>query len=167
MDVPELEPITKISVSSFDSFKRGSVIPVINNKFLLGVDNRTGGIIDLGGHPEVFDDNIIDTALRELREESLGTFDFAPWEITGAAIFNQTTFTLVIPCNGNEQDIYEEFKSRITRYNRKFVEIIDLKFYTLSELLYLVTSPYSNLYPPTKELLNWFRVRKFLRTKII
>ena len=34
-------------------------------------------LIDLGGHREVYDYDVLDTALRELREESLGTIDWS------------------------------------------------------------------------------------------
>ena len=63
---------------------RAGIIPVLledkgslNGNYIFGVDAHYNTLIDLGGHREVYDYDVLDTALRELREESLGTIDWS------------------------------------------------------------------------------------------
>lgn len=57
---------------------RGGIIPVLDTPtgrlYGFGIDSDYGTLIDFGGHRESFDYDILDTARRELSEESFDVF---------------------------------------------------------------------------------------------
>lgn len=59
-------------------YKRAGIIPVIEHKgikfFGFGLENGVGAIGDFGGHFERIDKDLLDTAIREYREEALNVF---------------------------------------------------------------------------------------------
>jgi hypothetical protein len=59
-------------------YKRAGIIPfcVQNNVifFAFGVENGVAALADFGGHREKYDTDLLDTAIREYREESLNVF---------------------------------------------------------------------------------------------
>lgn len=99
--------------------ERGGVIvyTYVNGQILfgLGVDTKSGDITDFGGGVSKFDGTIINGALREFKEESLGIFgSIQPSELRKfITIYNKKIFSIFIKFNVQPIKINQIFQERV------------------------------------------------------
>src|SRR5581483_9496688 len=96
-------------------FWRGGLLPLtLNDDYILGRDNKHSTLIDLGGHRELTDANILATAVREAKEESLGLIDINPAWLHSAYIYAGTAlFPVNVPWT--TEDLIQQFNLRANR----------------------------------------------------
>lgn len=98
---------------------RGGIIPITTvndiNFYGFGMNNRNSDICDFGGHKETMDNDILDAAIREYREESLNVFG----EISRDTLYDcyvlegNDTVEILYPIRGNFIEYTKEFNSYI------------------------------------------------------
>lgn len=101
-------------------FSRAGVIPLyyddIKWYYCLGVDRKSQNLTDFGGCVEQ-GETAIDAALRELKEESLGLFDFIDAskiiEESSFAIYNDTSVVFFVLVDVDPNDIVRRFRRHL------------------------------------------------------
>lgn len=153
--------ITDINLTD-KNFIRSGIIPINNVNgtlfFAFGVDTSTGKLTDFGGHREYQDYDLLDTALREYREESYETFGLLDRETIKNLhiIIGYDTFDILLPING-DLDIYREtFSQRVLKDPEP--EISNIVWLSRRQLLRLLESSpqvfYDKIYLTLKKNIN-------------
>lgn len=138
------------------SYWRGSLILQADDYILLGVDSNYQTFIDLGGHFEKEDGNIIKTAFREFDEETLGVFgNFLIKEvITAFSHGGEFVIVLKVPTSYLSEDYLLAFEEE--KAKRPSVEVSELRWISLRELPDLLKQQKESFYFRT-----WFNLYIF------
>lgn len=101
--------------SIFNQTRSGVIIYTIYNntlQFILGIDTKSGNITDFGGGSKV-NENVIETGLRELTEESLGVFgNITRDEIKDHIIVYNSNMAILFIHLNIEKNVFTEFEKR-------------------------------------------------------
>lgn len=163
--------MTQLLVSTVNEnyYNRGSVLPfqIINGKifYALGIDTNTGGLCDFGGGRETEDRSIIQTALRELSEESYNIFASSKTDhqsshsITESDIqncgyiFHGRNLCILLPVKIDileSQRLLEQLASKDLKS-----EMSSLIWFSRGQLFEVLDHNLFNIYPVTKMLLQF------------
>jgi len=129
---------------------RGGIIPYLDTPnghlYGFGIDADYGTLIDFGGHREDFDYDILDTARRELSEESFDVFGKPSREelLNLPVLYNRTDMEIFWPIQGNAEDLQHNFRILVSQAHPDDVENIDLVWLTPEELS---TTSSNDMYP--------------------
>jgi hypothetical protein len=84
--------IFEIPESFHDKLKRSCIIPYFSadgeNHYMLAIDKRTGKLTDMGGTVDE-GEHFLDSALRELEEESMGVFTYQDLSTNSVCMYNE------------------------------------------------------------------------------
>jgi hypothetical protein len=157
-----LKPQNKVTIKKIINFdlsirpQRGGVIMYIveNNTlyFGFGVDAIYNELTDFGGHLDRSDKNVIEGALRECREESLGVLNYTYKNVLNDLIlYDDKMAILLVLTNESMDKINLNFKKKLTL--RKKVEVNDIVWLSLDELKHELTISHGKIYNRVKDLL--------------
>lgn len=136
------------------SIWRGGLVPIVNDRYIIGVDTKYQTLIDLGGHRELSDRDIIDTMRREAYEESLGIVNISRDELIGSnpkVLTYDSMILALVPMEGNWDEIHQEFHRRLQ--NETNPESNDLVALTPDQLVHAVVYNDPPMYWRTRALL--------------
>jgi len=103
-----------------DKYIRSGIIPYIdinNSRFYaFGIANIVGDLCDFGGHREIIDNDLLDTAIREYQEESLNIFGILNRKMLENfnVLEGKDTIEILLPVSGS-----------LYYYSQKFQELIN------------------------------------------
>lgn len=119
--------------------------------FGFGVDAIYNELTDFGGHLDRSDKNVIEGALRECREESLGVLNFTYKNVLEDLIlYDDKMAILLVKTQESMDKINLNFKNKLTR---KKVEVNDIVWLSLDELKHELSMTHSRIYNRVKDLL--------------
>lgn len=125
----------------------------INNKlyFGFGVDSIYNELTDFGGHLDRKDKNAITGALREFREESLGLFNYTYEQVKDNIIsYDDKMAILFIKVNESPEIINQKFKNKLNARYKNNVEVNDIVWLSLEDLLKELYKDHSKIYTRVK-----------------
>lgn len=123
-DIPEdvkLAPVSFYNRQPHKTQMRAGILPytIYQNRlyFGFGIDNQTSDLTDFGGGVQIKDNDPINAAIREFREESLGVFE-PLWsnDLNGQyIIYNNKTLIVLLYCGDvNPLEITQTFNNKVT-----------------------------------------------------
>lgn len=142
-------------------YYRSGIIPyfIDNNNtksFILGIDNKYMEYTDFGGGKKL-NENVIQTALRELNEECLGIFNQQINIQNSIVVEQQGLFIFFVKITGNFIEYNNNFESRKKYFKNR--EIYKLSLLSFDDLVSLSNNHTVNnipLYPNIKSLLQLY-----------
>jgi hypothetical protein len=158
---PTLHTIVKNFVYNNKHIRGGCILYTkIDNKlwFGFGVDSVYNEYTDFGGKIEKKDKNIVETALRELKEESLNIFDIPYNQVTNNIIlYNNTMAVVFIKLPNTYLNVDTLFQQKLAyayQANQK-IEVNGIVWLSLKQLQAELQNPHSKLY----SVIKYFLVR--------
>lgn len=157
-----LKPQKQVSVKKISNFnlsirfQRGGVIVYhFKNKklyFGFGVDSIYNELTDFGGHLDRSDKNVIEGALRECKEESLGVLNYTYKNVLNDLIlYDDKMAILMVKTDESMDKINLQFNNKLM-YHKK-VEVNDVVWLSLEELQHELSLSHGRIYNRVKDLL--------------
>lgn len=140
-----------IDWKSYDNNKniiRAGIIPVTEEKgiifFAFGVDFNIASLGDFGGHKEIIDTDLLDTAIREYREESLNVFGTITRESLKNCLVMEgdETVEILYPVDPPFYSYTEKFNSMVL--GQKHHEVQNVVWLSRRQLLNVIDSQHAS-----------------------
>lgn len=126
-------------------------LPLAQQLYGFGINSSYRRLIDLAGHRETTDRTVIDNAIREFSEETLGVFGNVDRSLVARmpSLMNEETALYFVPFKVDPKEVHRNFQWRLANEARP--EVLGLVWLTLDEI---VSLPAPALYYKPHRLLS-------------